>query len=268
MPDITRVNGTWSDGSPLTSETYTKETFQTGRVVGFDGTPKAGGFEVINGQIGYSNFASYPATITAEYIRRGAFTEGPHVSGYRQGRDVWYKAVFPDLSPVQTPDIVEQARAILACTYRIQTAISGLAAETPISALLVDINMDYTMASVLNLRDSDAGTVPNYEYDAFRGFLGVWLDDYFYKPSATPIVGGRASTVEAPEAGTVQYFNRGDSPDFRTFSMRFRITSEETTSIADLTTFLNPGWHSISVRVSSRQTIRIHGGAIIVTPIR
>jgi hypothetical protein len=267
MPDITRVNGTWSDGSPLTAETYTKETFQTGRVAGFDGSTK-GGLEIINGQLDFDGNFDGNQTITAEYIRRESFTEGPHVSGFRQGRDVWYKSVFPDLKPTKTPYIIDQARAILACTYRIQNAINTQGRISPVGSLLVDINMDYTMASDQNLRDEALSSEPVLDNPPFRGFLGVWLDDYFYKPSATPIVAGRCSTVEPALGATAQYFNRGDSPDFRTFSMRFRISDEDTSSIAALDTFLNPGWHSISVRVSSRQTIRIHGGAIIVTPIR
>lgn len=267
MPDIVRINGAWSDGSPLSSETYTKETFQSGREVGFAG-PKTSGFEVINGQLGYSNFANYPTTIEAPYVRRGAFTQGPYISGYRQNRDVWYKAVFPDLIPVVTPNIYEQARAVLATSFRIADNLSGIASPTPIDSLLIDITMDYTMASNQNLKDSDTGTEPTFNNPPFRGFIGVWLENYFYLPSATPIVAGRASTVEPPDGDTQQYFNKGETPDFRTFSMKMRITSEETGSISDLLTFLNPGWHSISVRVSSRQTIRIHGGAIIVTPIR
>jgi len=266
MPDITRVVGPWSDGSPLDAEDLLKDTFHYGRVNGFDGTK--GGLELANGQLDFDGNFNGNQTVTSRYVRRGAITQGPFVSGWRQSRDVWYKTTFPDLDAISTPDMWQQARAVLACTWGINNNRNVLGADQAIDSVLIDITMDYTMASNQNYKDND--TEPDADFDSplFRGFLGVWLDDVFYQPSATPIIAGRSSTVEPYYDSTIQYFNRADVPDFRTFSMKMRITSDETSGISGLSNYLSPGWHSVSVRVSGRHTIRIHGGAIIVTPIR
>jgi hypothetical protein len=261
MPDITRVVGTWSDGAPLTAEDWLKVTFHYGRQFGFDGTK--GGLEIINGQLDFDGNFNGSQTITSEYVRRGSFTQGPYVAGYRQSRDVWYKALFPVLREIATPDIHEQARAVLGIEFRVSNRMTTLG-DISVDTVFIDITMDYTVAS-----EQGGGTLGTQTFPAtlnrpFVGFIGVWLDGVFYTPSATPITAGRASTVEPSEAASVQYFNKGDSPDFRTFSMKIRITAEDT----DFVSLLRPGWHSVAVRVSGSQTIRIHGGAIIATPVR
>ena len=263
MPDITRTIVSWTDGAPLTAEDWLKVTFHYGREYGFDGTK--GGLEIVNGQLDFDGNFNGTETITSEYVRREAFTQGPYVSGYRQSRDVWYKTVFPVLREKATPDIYEQARTVLGTEFRVSNRMNENG-DISIDTVFVDITMDYTVASDQNGPDDD------WDQDAFPltinrpfvAFIGVWLDGVFYKPSATPLTAGRASTVEPAEDAVAQYFNKGDAPDFRTFSMKIRITSEDT----DFVSLLRPGWHSVAVRVSGSQTIRIHGGAIIVTPIR
>ena len=263
MPDITRVLGTFSDGTPLTAEDWLKVTFHYGRQFGFDSNK--GGLEIVNGQLDFDGNFNGSETITSEYVRRGAFTQGPYVSGYRQSRDVWYKTVFPVLRAVATPDMHDQARTVLGTEFKVSNMMTA-DGETSINTVLLDITMDYTVASNQNgrIEDWDEDYSIIYNNPPFSAFIGVWLDGVFYKPSATPIVAGRASTVEHALDNEAQYFNRADSPDFRTFSMKIRITAEDT----DFVSLLKPGWHNAAVRVSGKHTIRIHGGAIIVTPIR
>tara|TARA_Y100000114_G_scaffold152862_1_gene171878 strand:- start:155 stop:940 length:786 start_codon:yes stop_codon:yes gene_type:complete len=261
MPDITRVVGTWSDGAPLTAENWLKETFHYGRQSGFDGTK--GGLEIINGQLDFDGNFNGSQTITSEYVRRETYTQGPHVAGYRQSRDIWYKALFPSLRPIATPDIHEQARCVLGSEFQVSNRMTAFG-DLSIDSVLIDITMDYTVASDQRGGTLGTGSFPVLMPSTFVGFIGVWLNGVLYKPSATPIAPGRSSTVEPNAAATVQYFNRADAPDFRTFSMKIRISSED----ADFVSLLRPGWHSVAVRVSGSQTIRIHGGAIIATPVR
>lgn len=256
MGTISRVGGSLSDGSPLSAEALTKDTFQGGRELGFDGTK--GGLEVINGQLDYDGNFSTTGNITAKHVRRGTFTQGPHVSGFRQSRDFWYK-LFPDLNPEQTPNIYENARTVLGRTWE---------NETLVDSVLLDITLDYTVASNVDLNDAIANTRPSAVAAPFRAFLGVWINGVFYEPSATPLKAGRASTVRPPKVDDEQYLNEGVYPDFRTFSMKIRVTVEDAAPGTPLAGFLAPGWRSVSVRVSGRQTIRVHGGAIIVTPLR
>lgn len=256
MATITRVTGAFSDGAPLAAEDLTKDTFQYGREHGFDGTK--GGLEIINGQLDFDGNFSGTGPITAKHVRRQTFHQGAHVSGYRQSRDVWYQ-LFPDLNPVQTPNIYEQARTLMGRTWENQTLVDSV---------LLDINMDYTVASNEDLNDSSANTRNNPGTAPFRAFLGVWINGVFYEPSATPLVAGRASTVRPPLVDDEQYLNHGLYPDFRTFSMKIRVTVEDAAPGTPLAGFLAPGWRNVSVRVSGRQTIRVHGGAIIVIPMR
>jgi hypothetical protein len=258
MPTITRVTGPWSDGNVLTAEQHTKDSYQGGREVGYDGTDK-GGFETLNGQLDLDGNFGGSVNITRKHVRRGAFTLGPLVSGFRQSRDIWYKA-FPDLNVLRTPDIYTRARPVLGKTFETRIGCTSY---------LIDISMDYTLGSLQNDRDdADPNVIAATVNPPFRGFLGVWLENRLYEPSATPLHGGRASTVEPPLVATKQYQNTGPAPDFRRFAMKFRISVADLADYApDLGSFLTTGWHNISVRVSGRQTLRIHGGAIIVTPI-
>lgn len=264
MPKITRATGPWSDGSPLSATDVSKDLFHYGREAGFDGTK--GGLEIINGQLDFDgNFdvnedGAGDDTIGARHVRRGTFTQGPQVSGFRQSRDVWYKS-FPDLSNLTTPDMYERATPVLGKTWENLTLVDSI---------LFDITVDYTVASNQNFRNtgSEEGEPAITKNPIFRAFMGVWINGYLYGPSATPLAAGRSSTVEPYYQDDVQYFNQGAAPDFRTFSMKIRMTLQDAAPGTDFEGLLAPGWRNVSVRVSGRQTLRIHGGSIIVTPIR
>jgi hypothetical protein len=260
MPDITRVTGPWTDNNPLAAEDLLKDVFHYGRLAGFDGT--RGGFEIINGQLDFDGNFDGTETITSRYVRRGAFTTGPYVAGWRQSRDFWYKN-FPDLIPQKTPDIYEEARPVLGCTWENK----GTILDT-VDSVLIDITMDYTVASDQDFQEDGTAPDPTLENPPFLAFIGVWINDVFYEPSATPVVAGRSSTVRPYRKSDRQYNNVGYAPDFRTFSMKLRVTAEEVVVYPGLSGFLSGGWRNVSVRVSGRQTIRVHGGAVIVTPIR
>lgn len=264
MPKITRVTGPWTDGAPLPADNINKDHFHFGRQAGFDGTK--GGLEIINGQLDFDgNFdvngdGSGDDTISSRHVRRGTFIQGPHVSGFRQSRDVWYRN-FPDLNALGTPEMYQQARPVLGKTWENLTLVDSI---------LFDITVDYTVASNQNFRNnaSEEGEPAITANPPFRAFMGVWINGYLYEPSATPLVAGRSSTVEPYFQDEVQYFNQGVAPDFRTFSMKIRMTAEDAAPGTDWAGLLAPGWRNVSVRVSGRQTMRIHGGSIIVTPIR
>jgi len=254
MPDITRVTGPWADGQQLTVENFLKDLFHPGRVNGYDGGT-TGGLEIINGQLDYTNNLGSP-TITKKHVRRGAFTDGPWVSGYRQARDFWYR-LFTSLAERDTPDMLDQARTVLGCSWR-----NGFAP----SSILVDITLDYTVASNQNFRDNtDDDATAVYSNPITRAFLGVWVNNTLVEGSATPLAAGRSSTVQPYIKSDRQFYNKGTAPDFRTYSLKLRFTSADNATFPGL---VARGWQNVSVRVSGRQTIRVHGGAIIVTPLR
>ncbi len=253
MPDISRVTGPWSDGDVLTSEQLTKDVYQGGRVVGFDGTK--GGAEVLNGQLDVDdNFdsATSEITLTPRQVRRGSFTLGPFVSGFRQSRDLHY-SVFPDLDVTAVPEAYQRGRVVLGKTWE---------NRTDVTSYWVDVAVDYTVAT--SQADSD---VPSTVSGTFKGFMALWLDGTFYPPSATPTHEGRASTVRPTTGVAYQYNNTGPAPDFRRYAMRFRISAADLVTYGLPTDFLDAGWHDIDFRVTSGQTHRIHGGAITVVPV-
>lgn len=253
MPDITRVTGPWADGQVLEVEDFLKDLLHPGRVSGYDGGT-AGGLEILTGQLDYTNNLGSP-TITRKHVRRGAFTDGPWVAGYRQARDFWYK-LFTSLAERDTPDMLEQARVVLGRSWR-----NGF---NP-SAVFMDITLDYTVASNQNFVDNtDEEVTAVYNNPITRGFIGVWVNDILVEGTATPLAAGRSSTVRPYIASDIQFYNKGTAPDFRTFSVKLRFSAGDPI----FTTLVAGGWQNVSVRVSGRQTIRVHGGAIIVTPMR
>lgn len=257
MPDITRVTGPWTDGDILTAEQLSKDTYQGGREAGFDGAA-GGGSEIINGQLDLDGNFGGSVDLTRRNVRRGTFTLPVVVRGFRQSRDIWYKT-FPDLNHLTTPDIYERARAVAGASFETRNVCT---------AFYIDVSIDYTVASNQNLRELISGSIADVANPPFRAFCGIWLENELYKPSATPLMAGRSSTVEPPRVDATQYFNQGSAPDFRRFAMKFRISAADLLNYDPaLALFLSAGWHNISFRVSGRQTIRVHGGAVIITPI-
>ncbi len=268
MPKITRVTGPWLDGVGLPATSVSKDLFHYGREAGFDGTK--GGLEIINGQLDFDgNFdinedGAGDDTIGARHVRRGTFTQGPVVSGFRQSRDVWYKT-FPDLSNLTTPDMYEQASVVLAKTWENRTLVDSV---------LFDITVDYTVASNQNFGGPGAAEPADSPYHVkfdnppIKGFVGVWINDVLIEGTATPLAAGRSSTVKPWIKAEEQFYNYGVAPDFRTFAVKLRLSQRDLVAYPGLTSLMATGWHNLSVRVSGNQTIRVHGGAVIVTPIR
>ncbi len=252
MPVIVKTL-TVADGDVLTADQLAKLSWQAGREANFDGA-NGGGSEVVNGQMDLKNIdgdGTLDPVLTRRHVRRGAFTQGPHVSGFRMSRDVW-SGLFPDLNPLATPQGHERAVGVLGRTWQ---------SRDNVHTLWIDVSLDYTVEAAQLFTDD-----PDITDAQIGGNLALYLDDVLITGSYTPLGVGRSSTVK-PLTTDHDYNNTGAAPDFRHFHIQLRVTQEQVVGWGlDPATML-AGWHDVSLRVSGNKTIRLHGGHFIVIPI-
>ncbi len=267
MPVPTKIK-TFADGVAVSAEDLNKTLYQQGRLHNFD-SANGGGAEIINGQVTLANFGG-AVVLDPRHVRRGAFVEGPWIAGFRQGRDIALHH-FPDTDAVfKEPDYLARCQPVLGRTF----TTNGVPDTFVIKACL-----HYTIGSVgVDSDYEESGSNPSRHIpDDFAGNTllktGIFLffDGKPLGGFTTPLSSGRSSTMPSTKDDP-RYYNSAIIPDWRAYTVECYLDVQAATDYGLIGGFddspFAPGWHTVSIRVTTRRNMRLHGGYVTVKPFR